>query len=92
MAIASLVLAVTAYLVNALLLDELRSILHMSQIETERISVIIVLVACISGLILGILSVRSNKRRRMGIVGIVLNSIGVGVASFFLAFILYAFH
>jgi hypothetical protein len=92
MAVASLVLPVTAYLVNVFLLDEFRSILHMSQIVTERISAIIILVACISGLILGIRSVHSDKRRRMGIVGIVLNSIGVGVTSFFLAFILYAFH
>ena len=65
------------------------SILHTGQIDIERFSGIIALVASISGLILGIWSIRSNKRRRMGIVGTVLNSIAVPGTSFFLVLIYY---
>ena len=91
MAIASLALLslpVTALLVEVFLLGELRSILHMRQFDAELFLLIIALVASISGLILGIQSIRSDKRRIMGIVGTGLNSIAVGVTAFFLLWLL----
>jgi len=90
MAIASLVLfslAVTVLLVFGFLWGELMSILHMSQIEVERFFAIRAFAPSISGLILGIQSLRSGKRRKMGKVGTVLNSIAVGFTSFFLVIV-----
>ena len=86
MAIASLALfpfAVTELLLDYSLMRELGSILHMQQIDIERFVFIIVLVASISGLILGIRSIHSRKRRIMGIVGTALNAIAVGTAPLF---------
>ena len=86
MPIASLVLfsfAVTELLLDYSLMRELGSILHMQQIDIERFIFIIVLVASISGLILGIRSIHSGKRRIMGIVGTALNAIAVGAAPLF---------
>ena len=94
MAIASLVLFLLAETVVLLLLflgGELVSILNMGQIDTERFLVTMAFVASISGLILGIRSIRSDKRRRTGIVGTVLNSVAVGGASFLLVLV-YTFH
>ena len=93
MAIASLTLGVIACLamVNPFIFNELRSILNMREFDIIRILYIIVLVVCVLGLILGILSVRSDKRRRIGIVGIVLISIVMGVNSFFYLLIISVF-
>ena len=94
MAIASLALFLLAETIMLLLLflgGDLVSILHMGQIDTERFLVTMAFVASISGLILGIRSLRSDKRRRIGIVGTVLNSVAVGGASFLLVLV-YTFH
>jgi len=98
MAIASLALFLLAETIVLLLLFlggelvwKLVSILNMGQIDVERFLVTMAFAASISGLILGIRSIRSDKRRRMGIVGTVLNSVAVGGASFLLA-LFCAFH
>jgi len=94
MAIASLALFLLAETVVLLLLflgGELISMLHMGQIDIERFLVTMAFVASISGLILGIRSIRSGKRRRMGIIGTVLNSVAVGGASFLLV-LFYTFN
>ena len=94
MAIASLALFLLAETVVLLLLflgGELVSILHMGQIDVGRFLVTMAFVASISGLIVGIRSIRSDKRRRIGIVGTVLNPIAVGGASFLLVLV-YTFH
>jgi len=94
MAIASLALFLLAETVVLLLLflgGELVSILHMGQIDIERFLVTMAFVAGISGLILGIRSIRSGKRRRIGIVGTVLNFVAVGCSSFLIVLV-YTFH
>jgi len=93
MAIASLTLGLIACLVivNPFIFKELQSILHMREFDMMRISYIIVLVVCISGLTLGILSICLRRRRRMGIVGTVLNSIVIGVYSFFYFLVISVF-
>jgi len=94
MAIASLALFLLAETVVLLLLflgGELVSILHMGQIDIERFLVTMAFVAGISGLILGIRSIRSGKRRRIGIVGTVLNFVAVGGSSFLIVLV-YTFH
>ena len=94
MAIASLALFLLAETIVLLLLfigGELVSMLHMGQINIERFLVTMAFVASISGLMLGIRSIRSDKRRRIGIVGTVLNSVAVGGASFLLVLV-YTFH
>lgn len=94
MAIASLVLycfAKTFLLVRIFRGAELASILHMTYGEYYLFVGIIGIVACSLGFILGIRSRRSDKRRRMGIVGIVLNSIAMGGYSVYLL-LFYTFH
>ena len=98
MAIASLALFLLAETVVLLLLFlggelvwKLVPILHMGQINIERFLITMAFGASISGLILGIRSIRSDKRRRIGIVGTVLNSVAVGGASFLLVLV-YTFN